>query len=120
MSEQQPPPGYRKDFWGRLVEDPNYEPPSGYRLARNFFTNRLELHALTAPGVHGLDEGNSQPQPNYGPSSRKYSFATPDPTKVADGILFTGKNGQDPNVDRSLARPGKNRYNSTKDDPAIF
>ena len=60
MSERPPPPpGYRYDWLGRLREDEDYYPPPGYRLARNFFTNRLELHALISPEFYSVEGINS-------------------------------------------------------------
>ena len=94
-----PPPGYRYDWLGRLREDEDYYPPPGYRLARNFFTNRLELHALISPEVHAVEgitskgsHGNAAPKPapfGYFGTGLGHVDGTPiDPAKIGKGIDF--------------------------------
>src|SRR6266849_10634326 len=91
MSERPPAPaGYKYNWLGQLREDPDYYPPPGYRLTRNFITNRLELAALYGPGVNWFSDGNQIKKPNYGPHSRNYSFAVPDPERIGEGIRSVG------------------------------
>ena len=87
-----PPPGYRYDWLGRLREDEDYYPPPGYRLARNFFTNKLEILPLFGEGVNFGLGYNSAPKPapfGYFGTGLGHVDVTPiDPAKIGKGIDF--------------------------------
>jgi len=119
MSERPPaPPGYKYNFWGQLREDPDYYPPPGYRLARNFITNRLELLPLYGEGVNFFSDGNALPKPaKQHPGglmgsidNPRYVEVRPIPQeKIGQGVQFVGPaSGTDP--DPQLRRPGQTRY----------
>jgi len=111
-----------------LVPDPD-QPPVGYRFKIDFFTGKRaltptyssEIDAVEGLGSAGADR-NSVNTPNYGPPSRQYSYATPDPSKMTPSHEFYGPRSADANPDPALRKIGKTRYNSGNgnDEPAIF
>src|SRR2546425_4932727 len=126
MSERPPaPPGYKYNWLGQLREDPDYWPPEGYRLARNFFTNRLEILPLFGEGVNfGLGH-NSAPKPaplGYFGTGLGHRDLTPiDPAKISSEVhAVEGLTSQ--GSDRNVAnRPRSDLFKPrTKEGPAMF
>ena len=127
MSERPPaPPGYKYNWLGQLREDPDYYPPEGFRLARNFFTNRLEILPLYGEGVNWLDPKDSVSRPKPAVPHPTLLGTIDNPRYIAPAPIRPEKIGpsvrsveglQEPS---SKPAPGSDAYSVKKRDQGLF